>query len=107
MLKIMEKMNNKTCGECKYFKSTDCSSVCTWYCCENSEEETCCNFELPKKLTNGDRIRSMSDEELAMLMIDDCCSHCNYGVDKFGNCNTKMSCDEAILEWLKKEVNNE
>lgn len=55
--------------------------------------------------TNADRIRSMTDEELAELMDDDL---------KYFNCNicelpNKADCDgscckEYILKWLKSEI---
>lgn len=51
--------------------------------------------------TNGDRIRSMSDEELAMNMM--CPNENGLGeidCDKSDNCN----CYECILKWLQSEV---
>ena len=55
-----------------------------------------------KKLTNGDRIRSMSDEELARVIDNtEICQHrtmfeCreNYG----------GKCESCILDWLKQGV---
>jgi hypothetical protein len=65
--------------------------------------QTCEDFE-QKIITNGDRIRSMSDEELAVMLRKPFCAYCNYSVDDFGNCSSppEMYCEEAILEWLKK-----
>lgn len=51
--------------------------------------------------TNADRIRSMSDEELAMNMM--CPNENGLGeieCDKSDNCN----CYECILKWLQSEV---
>lgn len=55
-----------------------------------------------EKLTNGDRIRSMSDEELL------------YVVDNTAVCNARTmeecvniygrNCDACILDWLKQEA---
>lgn len=57
----------------------------------------------PKKLTNADRIRQMTDEEIAeILLLSTCyfgCNKCKYN----GKCKGK-SCTEAALEWLKQEV---
>ena len=51
--------------------------------------------------TNADRIRSMSDEELAMYMM---CPNENglaeIDCDKSGSCN----CYECLLKWLQSEV---
>ena len=55
--------------------------------------------EKPK--TNADRIRSMSDEELAMNMM--CPNENGLGeieCDKSDNCN----CYACILKWLQSEV---
>lgn len=54
-----------------------------------------------KKPTNADRIRSFSDEELAMNMM--CPNENGLGeieCDKSDNCN-RYAC---ILEWLQSEV---
>lgn len=54
-----------------------------------------------KKQTNADRIRSMSDEELAMNMM--CPNENGLGeieCDKSDNCN----CYACILKWLQQEV---
>ena len=49
--------------------------------------------------TNADRIRAMSDEELAEFFSSTCCP------SKFGgkgNCN--VGCDDCWLGWLRQEV---
>lgn len=54
----------------------------------------------PKKETNADRIRSMTDEELAVNMM---CPNENglaeIHCDKNDNCN----CYECLLKWLRAE----
>jgi hypothetical protein len=58
-----------------------------------------------KVLTNADRIRAMSDEELAKLLLD--ADQGNFTVDlcderfcDLGNCN--HDCTAAALKWLKQ-----
>lgn len=53
-------MKNKTCGECKHYFS-----------CEAAYEGNaiCDDFKAVAPLTNGDKIRQMSNEELAKLFI--------------------------------------
>lgn len=51
-------------------------------------------IELPE--TNADRIRAMTDEELAEVI---CCQNYKHKDDCF---NTP--CSECIKEWLKQEV---
>lgn len=65
----------------------------------------CKNFEMYEPmydlnaLTNADRIRAMSDEELAKIMTDDFCELlCGSPISCDGDCNKKM------LRWLKQEV---
>lgn len=61
-------------------------------------ERECRNY---KRMTNADRIRSMSDEDLAMNMM---CPNENglaeIDCDKCDNCN----CYECLLKWLQSEV---
>lgn len=61
-------------------------------------ERECEHF---KRMTQADRIRSMSDEELAMNMM--CPNENGLGdieCDKNDNCN----CYECLLDWLQSEV---
>ena len=65
-------------------------------------------FKQPKK-TNADRIRAMSDEELAEF-IGRCVDHefqfeCVCFLNQFGYCQyPTRGCNENALEWLKEEV---
>lgn len=55
------------------------------------------------KQTNADRIRSMSDEELAKLIAEKIeCTECPFNGDeeKCGN----VGCSELVVEWLQSEV---
>ena len=55
----------------------------------------------PKKITNADRIRQMTDEELADWITDghDICDMC-----QFSTCRPEFECEKGVLEWLKQEV---
>lgn len=58
-------------------------------------------------MTNGDKIRRMTNEELAYFL--------RYGFDEvyYGgeicnlNCNYEMNCEKCILQWLNKEVEDD
>lgn len=57
------------------------------------------NSEYQKPQTNADRIRNMTDEELAKWF----CSMCNFG----DFCPYQDDCDtngSGILKWMKEEV---
>jgi hypothetical protein len=53
-------------------------------------------------MTNGDRIRQMSDEELAKKLQ---CDSCLYQIMK-SECETS-DCAFGILAWLRKEANKD
>lgn len=58
-----------------------------------------CECEKPQ--TNADRIRAMSDEELAEWFAETVgCKLC----DRLGLCKGNTECKEAYLQWLKSEV---
>ena len=65
-----------------------------------------CQCEKP--MTNADRIRNMSDEELAeFLETYSICEHCKY--DSNHSCTLQNPCVHALaqaiaLEWLQAEV---
>ena len=53
-----------------------------------------------KPQTNADRIRAMSDEELAKWFGG--CDLCNYIQDNTKFCDSRGSCTGCIIEWLKQ-----
>lgn len=77
-------------NSCKY-----CKADCALRGEENLNE---CNGYIP--MTNADQIRSMSDEELAELLIDGCRgSNCDdQPQNEFGSVN----CFQCMIKWLQK-----
>lgn len=57
---------------------------------------------MTRKTTNADRIRAMSDEELAQALRDYECNRC----DGYGFCKEEQKCQKEILDWLKQEADN-
>lgn len=54
-------------------------------------------------ITNAQRIRNMTDEELAKFLAD--CNDCaSCYLDEPSNCGIEETCAEAFLEWLKQPV---
>lgn len=53
-------------------------------------------------MTNGDRIRQMTDEELAEFF--DKISDCQTCIDNPSKCY--VECIDSRLKWLKQEVQN-
>jgi hypothetical protein len=64
----------------------------------------CSSREVPN-MTNADRIRSMSDEELVKHLECNCCVYQNLP-----GCSINFSednCERGILEWVKQEAEHE
>ena len=119
MLKQID-LTNK-CGSCDHFKQIE--NTATGECLQNPYNDTVvhdpkhphwivqrsrikCPLYNTKPQTNADRIRSMSDEELADLISDPVTYSFNCGMcpanPQFGSCVHK--CKPHILAWLKSEV---
>lgn len=61
-----------------------------------------CDINKPKQ-TNADRIRAMSDEELAKFIPDwSYTPACKCDEQPYVDCNNE--CDKCVLEWLKLPV---
>ena len=67
------------------------------------ENEPCCRCD--SKQTNADRIRNMSDEELAESNL---CPHMvNWKKGNYDTCihpNDKDACKKCMLDWLQSEA---
>ena len=58
-------------------------------------------------MTNADRIRAMTDEELSVFLAGmtyskNCSQKCRKEMMAFGEIRTY--CDDCWLEWMKKDV---
>lgn len=82
--------------------------------CDYESIRACLNYYFCPKfinndgnpMTNADRIRSMTDEELAKLMDEATkyfnCDECEFR--HLDDCGTGLLCQRHILKWLKQEV---
>ena len=75
-------------GKCRKFSDNTAISYCVMGPCSE------------QKLSNADRIRSMSDEELAKLLLDGCRgSKCDsQPQNEYGSVN----CFECRMKWLQQ-----
>ena len=60
-----------------------------------------------KPMSNADRIRNMTDEELAEFLsktVDDIvsCDGCDEPINEYGSCSG--NCKNPYLKWLQAEV---
>lgn len=81
-------------------------------CYKQQIDEECvvhgCLYMPKKTITNGDRIRSMSDDELAEFILNDlanCYNTCkNYTDIGYGGCiSSRDDCKKGIDSWIKEE----
>ena len=97
-------MKNKTCGECKHF--TTCSWVTPDIIADNCED-----FE-QKFITNGDKIRQMSNEELAeFFALSFMCDTCPLkDVECIGDGETERTyahCYDKLFSYLNSPAESE
>ena len=77
--------------------------------CPNAGYDTgitkCTVYIQPKPQTNADRIRNMSDEELAEILhsLKNKCGGCPVAKSNVF-CSTFPTCKDAWLAWLKQET---
>lgn len=93
-------VSDRYCGECCIGDTRNPIAI-------NADITGCCLFEpkqpkKPKPLTNGDRIRQMTDEEHADVMQGQCAC-CAY---QLTGC-TEKECKDGAYEWLKQEVSED
>ena len=86
--------SNRT--EFGYCKTTVCIYPTSWL------PNTVIGYVPTEPKTNADRIRSMTDEELAEFIEGACCPPVCY-TKHFDECQ-KEDCVPCWLAWLKKEV---
>ena len=58
-----------------------------------------------KPPTNGDRIRSMTDEKLANWYFNEFFKKTPYCI--IPDCTEKNRCEDCLIAWLKQGVNDE
>ena len=92
-----------TCITCK----ADCHNAAT-----TSKIVDCSQYKPGRVLTNADRIRAMSDEELASIFLRadfcKCCEHekggvCNF-ICAYPNIPIYEGCRQAAVKWMKQPV---
>lgn len=89
------------CKDCTGFGWGECKTA-------GENEVACKDFERKPKLTNADRIRQMTDEELAdfFCRISQCCgndTNCSM-CPIYDGCAQNVMCVER---WLKQEVSED
>ena len=85
-------MKNIKCRNCFFYRNEWCEKIVD---SPDPEEARDCNYF--REMTNADRIRAMSDEELANMI------ECPYGNPYFDeHLPCKGSCHDCLLIWLQQ-----
>ena len=107
-------LNGGGCGFCKICRDESCGIKDGESCTDNIAnyikrivlEDVESEHDKPK--TNADRIRAMSDEELAEFLYDTATSaECNICQMKQGWTCSKTeneTCNDGVIKWLQSEV---
>lgn len=84
--------------------------------CETCKDISCFDYEINtskecldyERMTNADRIRAMSDEELANFLFPlGSCPVVADGLPFNESAECSDDCEKCWLDWLKQEVDNE
>lgn len=100
-----QKESMPRCKDCTGFGWGECKTA-------GENEVACKDFERKPKLTNGDRIRQMTDEELAECLDHVAgCGVCVLNEGKYrysgDHCGHEHDCMRYIEKWLKQEVSED
>ena len=94
----------KKCKDCKHFM-IDCSFSKVDKNFHAMEDFITCKHFKPKNETNADRIRSMTDEEMAdRLSATAKCDECFVIKEHEPYCLSASVCRQKYLEWLQSEA---
>ena len=103
-----------SCETCKHYEEEAYNEPCN--SCRFRDYDVPTKWESPfnKQKTNGDRIRTMSDEELANTLWDigldiwNCNEYNGHNVTMLPECEKcDGNCVLAILKWLKQPAEEE
>ncbi len=92
-------VNHDGCKGCKYENQDEHLEPCIY--CDGTKQG-----DKYRRMTNADRIRSMSDEELADFIVG-LNEHCLAGIglcDCSGKKECSDTCNGKVKEWLQAEV---
>ena len=85
----------------KAFDDSEEKNVCNCQHNSNSRyDEPCCRCD--SRQTNADRIRNMSDEELADTLFDSCLEVMH--IDECSYTDNVGMCKKCVLNWLQSEA---
>ena len=89
-----------------FINCKNCADDCR---CKGKDITPICLSFKPAKITNADRIRAMSDEELSEFVAQQRFCTLSPIADKLGIDITQMGvkCRDNMLDWLRQEAEHE
>lgn len=95
---------NRCCSNCGWLEVNPSGAMFCGYSEERTWKDECCMAWKYKKepRTNADRIRTMSDEELAYWYFNEFFRKVPYC--RKDECYEDSPCEECLLDWLKEET---
>lgn len=98
------------CDGCAFNNDDPCKffMFCCSYMREDGRGVIFVEVPKPEQKTNGDRIRGMSNEDLADFLYDMTdCSSCATAIHNFCHANEHENCNAVILQWLNRPAEEE
>lgn len=81
------------------------------YCRSNNGQENkhndACSFFEPKPITNGDKIRQMSNDELAVMLSDVNFLTMIFDLCPGKECSCVETCKDSVFGWLNAPAESE
>ena len=95
----------RSCENCGWLEVNPSGAMFCGYSEERTWKDECCTAwkDKDEPKTNADRIRSMTDEELAELFADNNCGYCRIPDFCFAK-GCQINCEDAWLDWLREEA---
>ena len=93
-------MKNIKCRNCFFYRNEWCEKIVD---SPDPEEARDCNYF--REMTNADRIRAMSDEELAgflMKLMHNNIQCFGEGMFPYHPCTQEQNCKQCGIDWLQQ-----
>lgn len=102
-------VNETGCNACAFFDDVFCPMApCGPEGRSDGRDVIFVEVPEPEPKTNANRIREMSNEELAGFLSDITdCSSCATAIHNFCHANEHENCNAVILQWLNRPAEEE
>jgi len=92
-----------TCEKCSWLAYANGVCICSYSGRPTTRNDSCMAWKT-SIVTNADRIRSMTDETLAELMVSECPPNYPHECNVYEQNDGNLDCTKCWLNWLKEEI---